>query len=75
MAPSIAIYWGGNIVNGDDGVGYVGGMSRNVQMERELYYYGALLALLEMRLDPMELLIELVLEIPCYLNMEVLCLC
>ena len=52
MAPSIAIYWGGNIVNGIDGVGYVGGMSTNVQMERELYYYGALLGIVRDAIGP-----------------------
>ena len=52
MAPSITIYWGGNIVNGVNGVGYVGGMSRNVAMERELYYYGALLGIIRDAIGP-----------------------
>ena len=52
MAPSIAIYWGGNIVNGVDGVGYVGGMSTNMQMELELCYYSALLGIVRDAIGP-----------------------
>ena len=52
MTPFIVIYWRRNIVNGVNGVGYVGGLSRNVQIERKLYYYGALLGIVRDAIGP-----------------------